>query len=120
MIGVVVCSILLLPSDRKNSCSILNAQAWIEKKAEWISGESLPVDSMIASANEKKMLLLQARNIIGINQKESDQWVDIAIDFDQILKDIDVSQHRRIARNDKPKSSQENLDKKLSELAAIP
>lgn len=84
-IGVVVCSILLLPFNRQNSHQIINVQIWVERTAEWISGERIQapfIREILESAEEKKQLLLQARNIIKISAEEIDKWVEIDCDAD--------------------------------------
>lgn len=121
-IGVVVCSILLLPFNRNTSPTLVNTQAWIEQKAESISGEKELVDSIqkiIESAKAKKELLLQARRVIGLDQKDKEKWVEKAIDFDIILNDMDISKRRRICRNYEAIPSQEKLDDKLVEIGSI-
>lgn len=125
-IGVIVCSVLLLPLNRDKS-RILDVQAWIEKKAEWISGEKMFVDSLQDirdSAKAKKDLLLQARNVIGIDQEEIDNWVGKAVKFDNIIWKIDfiLGRRRIFGRNYESMpapSAQQKLDDKLTEIASI-
>lgn len=122
IIGVVFCSILLLPLNRKTSSLLLNAQVWIEKKAEWISGEETlvyPIQETLNSAKAKKALLLQARNVIEVDKKEIEQWVDKAVDFDKIIERMDVLKDRRICRNYTFIPPREELDQKLTEIADI-
>lgn len=123
IIGVVVCSILLLPFNRQNSNCLTNAQIWVEKTAEWISGERADIDytkGILDSAKTKKELLLQARNVIGVSQEEIDVWVNIAIDFDDIVSRINTLKNRRIARDYKPAYLlREKLNEKLTNLESL-
>jgi hypothetical protein len=96
-IGVVVCSILLLPFNRQHSHRIINVQIWVERTAEWISGQKI-IRETLDSANEKKNLLVQARNVIKISEEEIDKWVDM--DIGEIYElTIDFDSSRRIFLN---------------------
>lgn len=123
IIGVVACSVLLLPFDRQNPHSLINAQIWVENIAELISGERIDISYTrvtIDSAKVKKDLLQQAMIIIKISQEEIGKWVEIAVDFDSIMSRINTLQNRRIARDYEPAYLlKEELNKKLSSLEAI-
>lgn len=120
LVGVVACSILLLPFNRNSSSppvrNLLHAQIWIEKTAERISGERKHIDSIQPACSEKETLF-QMKRILGFEKEERESWKQNSSEFNQLAAKIAPSKRRRIARNYLPEpalsSSKEKLQSQL-------
>ena len=123
-IGVIVCSVIHLPFKRKSSSSILKVQAWVEKQAEWISGESgniALIKGNIDSANSKKELLLQISRKLELCKEYKDKFEWAKSGFECIVWENDLSLHRRICREFKLISDtyNEDLIQELAKMAVV-
>lgn len=128
IIGVIFCSILLLPFNRTLSNPLIKAQFWIEKTAELISGERtelLFANEIINSANTKLQIITNIMHVasLNLNNYEKDQFRKIERKYLQAFGKLDPLLTRRISRNHIPiwviKQKLADLDKELDQFESI-
>lgn len=120
-IGVILCSISLLPFNRDSSPNILHAQVWIEQTADYISGDDILIEAsrqIVADAQRNLALLTKAKEFIELDSLDNDNWRQLELQISHDLSQIDLLDHRRIAR---PQLTLEthSINKKLQELYEI-
>ena len=99
LIGVVGLLDSSTSSNPKNFSVFIECSGLDRKESRmdfWRTKPCYSDQEILDSSKAKKKLLLQARNIIGIDKEEIDKWVDKAIDFDDIIERIDILKDRRI------------------------